>query len=269
MHKDLVFRYIEFQALLLTPIAPHWADFVWQEVLHKVKFNSINISCSFHAYTNHPTQPDTVQNALWPPVPASNPSLTASRDYVRATSSAITSAEAAQLKKKDKGKTIAFDPKLPKRLTIFAATKYPAWQDKYIDLVRTEFEKGTLNANDKALVAMVGKMGEGKKAMPFVQGLKKQLTAAGGAEKPETVLERQLPFDEVATLKEMAAGLRRTTGCRVVDVVVVEEGGKAGTVVLGEGEGEGKGKGERREGLPLTAEAAVPGTPSFYFENVG
>lgn len=37
MRKDLVLTYIELQALLIQPIAPHWADYIWQEVLHKVR----------------------------------------------------------------------------------------------------------------------------------------------------------------------------------------------------------------------------------------
>ncbi len=207
---------------------------------------------------NPSNQPTTIQTELWPTVPPAHPAHTAARDYVRTTSSNITSAEAAQQKKKDKGKTIAFDPKRPKKLTIFAAAKHPAWQEKYIDLVRRAFDGATLN--DKDLIPQVTKMGEGKKAMPFVQALKKRLV---GGESAESVFERRLLFDEVDTLKKMAAGLRRTTGCRAVDVVAVEEGGKAGRVVLGEGEG-----GSRREGLPVVAEAAVPGNPSFYFENV-
>ncbi len=36
MHRHLVLRYIELQALLLTPIAPHWAEYIWLEVLKKV-----------------------------------------------------------------------------------------------------------------------------------------------------------------------------------------------------------------------------------------
>ena len=35
MHKDLVFLYIELQALLLTVIAPHWSEYIWLEVLDK------------------------------------------------------------------------------------------------------------------------------------------------------------------------------------------------------------------------------------------
>lgn len=36
MNRALVLQYIELQALLLTPIASHWADYIWQEVLNKV-----------------------------------------------------------------------------------------------------------------------------------------------------------------------------------------------------------------------------------------
>jgi len=36
MHRDVVLRYIELQALMLAPIAPHWAEYVWLEVLKKV-----------------------------------------------------------------------------------------------------------------------------------------------------------------------------------------------------------------------------------------
>lgn len=40
MDRDLVLRYIELQALLITPIAPHWAEYVWLELLGKVSFFS-------------------------------------------------------------------------------------------------------------------------------------------------------------------------------------------------------------------------------------
>jgi len=36
MHKDLVLDWIKNQALMLTPIAPHWAEYVWQELLQQV-----------------------------------------------------------------------------------------------------------------------------------------------------------------------------------------------------------------------------------------
>lgn len=36
MHRDMILRYIELQALLMAPIAPHWAEYLWLEVLKKV-----------------------------------------------------------------------------------------------------------------------------------------------------------------------------------------------------------------------------------------
>ena len=50
MHQGLVRRYIELQALLITPIAPHWAEYIWLEVLKKVRV--LNSPPSFRALIN-------------------------------------------------------------------------------------------------------------------------------------------------------------------------------------------------------------------------
>lgn len=36
LHRDIVLRYIELQALVIAPIAPHWAEHIWLGVLKKV-----------------------------------------------------------------------------------------------------------------------------------------------------------------------------------------------------------------------------------------
>ncbi|ESZ95760.1 leucyl-tRNA synthetase [Sclerotinia borealis F-4128] len=241
MHKDLILQYIELQALLLTVIAPHWSEYIWLEVLHKTT---------------------TIQNALYPTVPAPIPALSAARDYVRSTSSNITSAEAAQQKKKAKGKDIGYDLKKPKKLTIFSAAKFPAWQQKYIDLVRESWNPETKSANDKELNGKIAKMGEMKKAMPFVQTLKRSLQ---GGEVPDQVFERKLAFDEKQTLKNMVPGLKKAAGLAVIEVVIVDgdEGGKKGVIVSVEGSEE-----KEYGALPIMAEQAVPGFPTFLFENV-
>lgn len=242
MHTGLVRRYIELQALLLTPIAPHWSDYIYQELLQ---------------------HPSTIQNALWPSVPDAEASLTEAWEYVRATASAITSAEAAQQKRKDKGKATSFDPKKPKKLTIFYAAAYPAWQDAYIEIVRQNFDSTLLSINEKSLNESVKERGgkETKRAMPFVQSLRKRLLAG----EPQTVVfERKLPFDEEEVLKYMLPGLKKTTGCKAVEVVKVEgeDEQRFGTVIVGEGEG------QKKTDLPGPAASALPGSPSFYFENV-
>jgi leucyl-tRNA synthetase len=226
MSRPLILRYTSLQALLIAPIAPHWAEHIWLEVLKN---------------------PDTIQRAQWPSdVPNPDPALTAAREYVKTTSSNITSAEAQAAKKMAKGKAAAFDPRKPKRLTIFAASNFPAWQEKYIKLMREMFDATTLSVNDKELKGKVSKMGEVKKAMPFVQALKSRLV--GQREDPKTVFDRKLAFDEVEMLENMKKGLMKTTGCKEVVVVKVEDA--------------------TRQGLPSMAENALPGSPSFLFENV-
>lgn len=175
--------------------------------------------------------------------------------YVQSITSSITSAEASFVKRLAKGKNLAFDPRKPKKVVIYAAKTFPAWQEKYIDLVRESFDAMNLSIDDKSLKAKVGKLGEMKKAMPFVQSLKTRLI--GNKETPDSVFNRKLPFDEFAVLSEMVAGLKRVVGAKEIEIVAVDEGGKSGTVV---------GTDEKREGL--SAENAVPGQPTFLFINL-
>merc|ERR1712098_407445 len=154
-----------------------------------------------------------------------------------------------------KGKTAAFDPRKPKQLTIFVAEDWPAWQEKYVELVRQLLDAHKISdgpGSDKELNAQVAKMaGKGpemKKAVPFAKALKGQVVAAPSEPEKRKVLDdRKLPFDEVALLEDMKKGLMKTTGCRDVIIRKVKEG---------------------ETGLPGNAESAVPGQPSTLFENV-
>jgi len=234
MHADLAKRYIELQALMLVPIAPHWADYIWQEVIGKS---------------------DTIQNALWPEVAATDAALASAQNFVRSTQSNIGSAEGAAIKRLAKGKAALFDPKKDKKITIFSAKAWPEWQKKYIDLIRDSYP----NIDIKAISKSIDKA-ESKKAMPFINGLKRRLDNGEGVDQ---VLDRQLAFDELATLRAMVPGFRQTVQkCVAVEVIAVDESGKTGTVVNEDGS-----HGETRE-LPPSAANAEPGSPSFAFENV-
>lgn len=145
-----------------------------------------------------------------------------------------------------KGKALNFDPKQPKRLSIFTADSFPAWQDKCIELIAREWE-ATGAVDTKSLTKKIDKQ-DMKKAMPFIQVLKKRLDAG---EKPTEVFERRLPFDEAATLKEIIPSLKQTIPkLQIVDII-------AG--------GEGAADAEQ---LPPSAKAATPGNPTFHFENI-
>lgn len=97
--------------------------------------------------------------------------------------------------------------------------------------------------------------------MPFINGLKRRLD---NGESKDVVLNRELAFDELSTLRSMIPGLKQTIQkCADVEIVTVKEGGKEGTVVKEDGS-----QGETRGELPPAAANAEPGSPSFSFENV-
>ena len=182
-------------------------------------------------------------------------SLTAASAYVRSTTSAIGAAEGVQMKKLSKGKTATFDPKKDKKLTIYIAQSWPAWQSKYIELIQNQLKSlGLIDVKEATKKIAKPEM---KKAMPFVQDIKRKLDSG---EPREKVLERKLAFDEITVLKEMAPGLKSSVPKLVdVSIVLVGEDGKSGKSAI---------SGAKVDSLPLMAAKAEPGSPSFEFANV-
>lgn len=236
MNKDLVFKYIELQALLITPVAPHFSDYIYREVLGKST---------------------SIQNALFPEVskPVSK-ALTDALTYVRDLSRSIRETEASALKKKKGGKPADVDVTKPVKLSLFISTCFPEWQDNYIELVKDMFEKHTLDDN-KAIKEKVGKdMG---RAMPFISLLKQRLAN----EDPKLVLNRELTYNEVDTVKDVLSNIQRSPV--QVDVKEVE------VIVFANGEKEGKNMftGESVEiGVKgKVVDNAVPGEPGILIRN--
>jgi leucyl-tRNA synthetase len=237
IHASLARRFVELQALLVAPIAPHWAESLWLEILHK---------------------DSTIQNALYPAVPELDPVLTAGYEYVKSTAGLISQAEAHQVKKMQKGKKATFDPTKSKKLTIFVGDAFPAWQMRYREMMQQQYES-TGAVDTKAIAGQISKA-DLKMAMPFIQELKKRLDSG---EKPERVFERRLPFDEAQVLREMVPGLKSTVNrLELVDIIYVRQGEDTGEVVFGENVG---------QKIPLAgtvAASAIPGKPAFAFANV-
>lgn len=97
--------------------------------------------------------------------------------------------------------------------------------------------------------------------MPFINGLKRRID---NGEPKDVVLDRELAFDQLSTLRAMIPGLKQTIQkCIDVEIVTVSEGGRDGVVIKEDGS-----TGETRSELPPTAGSAEPGSPSFAFENV-
>ncbi|KAG7664888.1 CDC60 [[Candida] subhashii] len=237
MHKDLVLKYIETQVLMLAPVAPHFAEYIYKEVLGNE---------------------GSIQTAKFPR--ASEPvskSVIDSLQYVKDVSRSIREAEANVLKKKKGGKPSDVDVTKPAKLTLFVSNTFPEWQDNYIELVRELFEQQKLD-DTKVIRERVGK--DMKRAMPFITMIKQRLTTVD----PTTVFNRKLTFNEIDTLKATVNNIKRATysiNVEEVEIISFDNGSKVGNNIL------------TGEEVPITItgkiiDSAVPGEPGIMIKNI-
>lgn len=152
------------------------------------------------------------------------------------------------MKRLSKGKTRLdrYDPRLDKRLTICVTKTWPKWQESYLNMARDMIQGGAITLNVKEIASQMAKA-DMKRAMPFVQNLKRRLD---GGESPEQVFSRRLGFDETLVLEEMIPILKSTVP-KLVDVQLVK---------LEED------MGDKTEDVSTTS--AEPGLPALGFTNI-
>ncbi|ODV88290.1 hypothetical protein CANARDRAFT_26445 [[Candida] arabinofermentans NRRL YB-2248] len=237
MHKDLVLRYIETQALMLSPIAPHFCSYLFNEVLNKS---------------------ENVNEIRWPKLSAPISKSTADAlEYVRSLSRSIREAEGGLLKKKKGGKPADLNKDEPAILSLYISKSFPEWQDNYIELVRELFEAQKLEDTKAIREKIPGK--DMKRAMPFISDLKKRLTS----EKPEAVFNRELSFSEIDVVKTVLEVIKKAPSLTTVSqvrAIAFDSGASTGfDIVTGETVDIPNGK---------ISEIAVPGEPAIGLKNI-
>lgn len=238
MHKDLVLQYIEFQALLLAPIAPHFSEYIYREVLGKQ---------------------GSVQSARFPRAtkPVDQAALSA-LEYVRSLQRSIREAEGQALKKKKGGKAQGIDASKPVKLILLVAESFPDWQSHCVEIVREMFAQQTLDDNKKIRERVEPK--EMKRAMPFISLLKQRLVN----EPHEVVLNRELLFNEPETIKATKEVLQKAAQALNVEQVVAIKFPYESKVGMNIFDGQ-------ETALPNAGkviESSIPGNPGVVFENL-
>ncbi|VTJ78625.1 Hypothetical predicted protein [Marmota monax] len=201
MHRDLVFRFIEVQTLLLAPFCPHLCEHIWT-LLGK---------------------PDSIMNASWPVAGPVDEALIRSSQYL------MEVAHDLRLRLKNymvpaKGKkTDKQPPQRPSHCTIYVAKNYPPWQHTTLLVLRNHFEtNGGKLPENKVIATELGNLPElkkyMKKVMPFVAMIKENVEKMG-----PRVLDLQLEFDEQTVLMENIVYLTNSLELEHIEVKFASE----------------------------------------------
>lgn len=174
--------------------------------------------------------------------------LTAALSLIRTTCSDINSTKALQQRRRDKGRAVGFDPKEPKRITLFVAANYLPWQEQSAKFVQDTWNAESKQFDEKQLKVKIAELGGQSKVRPFVQSLRKKLFAG---EELESVVKKKLEFDEWGISLEMVPHVKKVTGFEDVRVVRVDDP-----------------EVEDLKQLSKFIDLAVPGQPSFSIENL-
>ncbi|KAG0251005.1 cytosolic leucyl tRNA synthetase [Mortierella polycephala] len=235
MNKELVMRYIEAQALVISPIVTHWSEYVWGTLLGKEGM---------------------VVNARWPKTGPVDETILSEIDYLRRQVGNVRATETQAIKKKKKGKTDVFDPVKPKKITILIAAKFPEWQEASIAVLQDAYRPDNTDGklfDDAKIKKELGAKGlmKDKKVMPFLHDLKKKAEQLGAS-----VFSRALSFDETRVLEEQSEYLRKVLGYQSLHLVKSDE-----VVAATAGDAD-------QEDYVRAAEQSVPGQPTFVVKNI-
>jgi len=160
MHADLIMYWIRAAALLISPIAPHFAEHIWTGILK---------------------EPTSIQRASWPtPKEPVDPAIIEAGQYMRGTIKMMRDAELSLLKliNKSKGKKTAtelpFDPKKEKAVRIYVSTSFPEWQDACVAIIQQVYDPATDKVDDAKVRDLLTQNGmiKDKRVMPFIQAFK-------------------------------------------------------------------------------------------------
>jgi leucyl-tRNA synthetase len=120
VHKKLILKYIETQAVILSPICPHVAEHIWELLGHK----------------------ESILKSRWPTVPEYDSVLISAGAYLDQAAHEFRlrlKAYLASLTSKGAKKAVNVPTGKPTHGTIWIAKSYPTWQSIILTLLQERF----------------------------------------------------------------------------------------------------------------------------------
>ena len=205
MHKDLIFRFMDVQTRLISPICPHYGEHVWAEILGRDGF---------------------VVKAGWPVASPPDPTLKKANRYLQDTIVLMRKLkEKQEFGAKKSKKVVAAQP--PRQLStglIYVNEEYDGWKESCLRVLRSKYddEKKKFAPDQEIIEVLKGMKLEGEKSfkqlqkecMPFVKFKKDEVNTVGSQ-----ALDLRLPFGEIEVLRENVDLIRRQLQLENVEVL--------------------------------------------------
>ncbi|MED6176283.1 hypothetical protein PIB30_086621 [Stylosanthes scabra] len=208
-NRDLIRRFMDVQTRLIAPICPHYAEFVWKEILKKDGF---------------------VVKAGWPIADAPDLTLKLANEYLQKTIASVRKLLQTQLsgkKSNKKGAPVPTDTKVTTGL-IYVNEEFDGWKAECLNILRSKFDEGarTFSPDSEILEALQqSPLGQSsnfkqvqKQCMPFLRHQKGEAIKLG----PQA-LDLRLPFGEIEVLRENLDLIKRQIGLENVEILSVAD----------------------------------------------
>ncbi|MCL7034125.1 hypothetical protein MKW94_024962 [Papaver nudicaule] len=206
MNRDLLWRFMDVQTRLVTPICPHYAEYVWRMLLKKDTF---------------------VIKAGWPVADRPDRTLRWADKYVQqsiATMRKLLEKQTSGSKKKGAPVTVPSTENKPTIGLIYVNELYDGWKAECLNILRANFDAEACQfAPDSEIQAALKQSNVGQQAnfkqvqklcMPFLRFKKDEALSVG-----VQALDLMLPFGEMEVLQENLELIKRHLGLEQVQVL--------------------------------------------------
>ncbi|KAG5520348.1 hypothetical protein RHGRI_033052 [Rhododendron griersonianum] len=208
MNRDLLWRFMDVQTRLITPICPHYAEYVWKELLKKEGF---------------------VIKAGFPGCDLPDLTLKRANTYLQDSIVSMRKLLQKQVSGSKKAKVnVSSQQSKPTVGLIFVNEQYDGWKSECLNILRSNFDTATHSfAPDQEIMEALKESEVGQEAnfkqtqklcMPFLRFKKEEVMAVG-----VQALDLRLPFGEVEVLEENLELLKRQLGLERVEILSVTD----------------------------------------------
>ncbi|KAJ1261107.1 hypothetical protein BS78_09G002900 [Paspalum vaginatum] len=213
MNRDLLWRFMEVQTRLITPICPHYAEHVWQKILRKEGF---------------------AIKAGWPVADTPDPTLRIANKYLQDSivlMRKLLQKQESGPKKPKKGAAPAPPPSEENKMSIgliYVNEHYYGWKEQCLRVLQSKFDSQARSfAPDQEIIEALKNCSIGQEAsfkqvqklcMPFIRFKKDEAREVGAQ-----ALDLKLPFGETDVLQENLELIRRQLGLERVEVLAASD----------------------------------------------